>query len=363
DHAAGYLPLIFSASALVEDGTFEELLRHSRDFAAALGERLRDRVYDEVVPRLAQAIGQAYAKAHRRSLSDADLPHVHEMAMRVLFRLLFISYAEDKGLLPYETSGEYRRHALKTRARNFADRLNEGRLAFDEHATDLWSDVLQLFDAIDHGNTDWGVPQYNGGLFASDEERSAIGADIARLSLTNAEFGPALAALLVDRASEDDIYGPVDFRALSVREFGTIYEGLLESSLALARVDLTLDAKGNYVPARKGQLVRVREGSVYLQNASGARKATGSYFTKQFAVERLLEKALDPALDEHLDRVKALLEAGSAADAARLFFQFRTADLAMGSAHFLVAAIDHIEARMTRFLAENPLPNVQAELE
>src|SRR5690606_40551576 len=66
--------------------------------------------------------------------------------------------------------------------------------------------------------------------------------------------------------------------------FRSIYEGLLESSLALARVDLTLDAKGNYVPARKGQLVRVREGSVYLQNASGARKATGSYFTKQFAV-------------------------------------------------------------------------------
>jgi hypothetical protein len=363
DHAAGYLPLIFSASALVEDGTFEELLRHSRDFAAALGERLRDRVYDEVVPRLAQAIGQAYAKAHRRSLSDADLPHVHEMAMRVLFRLLFISYAEDKGLLPYETSGEYRRHALKTRARSFADRLNEGWLAFDEHATDLWSDVLHLFDAIDHGNTDWGVPPYNGGLFASDPERSPVGADIARLSLTNAEFGPALAALLVDRTSEDDIYGPVDFRALSVREFGTIYEGLLESSLALARTDLTIDRKGRYVPAKRNEPVRVPAGMVYLQNESGARKATGSYFTKQFAVERLLERSLDPALDDHLARIRALIKNGELADAARMFFTFRCADLAMGSGHFLVAAIDHIEARMTRLLAEHPLPNVQAELD
>ena len=34
---------------------------------------------------------------------------------------------------------------------------------------------------------------------------------------------------------------PVDFRSLKVREFRTIYEGLLESSLSLAETDLTFD--------------------------------------------------------------------------------------------------------------------------
>ena len=34
----------------------------------------------------------------------------------------------------------------------------------------------------------------------------------------------------------------------------------------------------------------------------------------------------------------------------------------MGSAHFLVAAVDRIEARFSAFLAHNPLPEVAVEL-
>jgi hypothetical protein len=95
------------------------------------------------------------------------------------------------------------------------------------------------------------------------------------LRLTDAEFRPALAALLVDTGDSDDVVGPVDFRSLSVREFGTIYEGLLESELSVAPTDLTVDAKGTYVPARARQKVEVRAGAVYLHNRSGSRKATG----------------------------------------------------------------------------------------
>ena len=43
---------------------------------------------------------------------------------------------------------------------------------------------------------------------------------------------------LIDETPEGE--GPVDFRALSVREFGTIYEGLLESRLAIAQDDLAV---------------------------------------------------------------------------------------------------------------------------
>ena len=35
------------------------------------------------------------------------------MAMMVLFRLLFIAYAEDKDLLPYKHNGLYRSRSLK----------------------------------------------------------------------------------------------------------------------------------------------------------------------------------------------------------------------------------------------------------
>ena len=44
------------------------------------------------------------------------------------------------------------------------------------------------------------------------------------------------------------------------------------------------------------------------------------------------------------------------------FFDLRIADLAMGSAHFLVAAIDRIEAKFTAFLTEEQIPAVSDEL-
>ena len=48
--------------------------------------------------------------------------------------------------------------------------------------------------------------------------------------------------------------------------------------------------------------------------------------------------------------------------AAECFFDFRVADIAMGSAHFLVAAIDRMEKRMADYLASRPLPSVRREL-
>ncbi|MCL4286070.1 MAG: hypothetical protein KJ006_00300, partial [Thermoleophilia bacterium] len=82
-----------------------------------------------------------------------------------------------------------------------------------------------------------------------------------------------------------------------------------------------------------------------------------------FAVEHLLDHALEPALDAHLERLAALMDAGDEAGAGNAFFDFRCADIAMGSAHFLVAAVDRIEARLSSFLVERPVPAVTAELE
>ena len=156
----------------------------------------------------------------------------------------------------------------------------------------------------------------------------------------------------------EGVPGPVDFRSLGVREFGTIYEGLLESELALADTDLALNKQGAYVPARKRDSVAVSQGEVYLHNRSGARKSSGSYYTKQFAVEHLLDGSLQPALEDHFARLGELEDA----DAAEAFFDFRVADIAMGSGHFLIAAIDRVEKGMADFLAQRNLPGVRREL-
>jgi hypothetical protein len=357
--SAGYLPLLFGAEALLPDGSFERVLERSRNYATDLSKRLRGRVYTDVVPGLATAIARRAGAA--RALTEHDLRFLYEQTLFILFRLVFIAYAEDKGLLPYATNDDYRQRALKTRAQRLADRRNAGDLAFDPNATDLWSETQQLFRAVDQGNSEWGVPAYDGGLFSANLDVSAVGAAIDRLELSNAEFGPPLSSLLVD-VGEEKAFGAIDFRSLSVREFGTIYEGLLESSLSIAQGELATDRAGTYLPAKAGDEVKVLAGEVYLHNQSGARKASGSYFTKEFAVEHLLDHALEPALDDHIARLTSLVESGDDTAAADAFFDFRVADIAMGSGHFLINAVDHIEARLTSFLTEHPLPAVNGEL-
>jgi hypothetical protein len=366
---AGYLDLLFSSDALSENGTVSQIQQASSIYTSDLSERLRERVYKQVVPRLAVAIADRGG-----GTGEDDLGKHYRTALTILFRLMFVAYAEDSRLLPLNVYDEYTRNSLKTIARDLSGTINRGHeLGFDNPLTEeveeskstqtlLWAQCKALFKAVREGEDSWGVPAYDGGLFSDDPRINPVGGIIERLSLTNAEFGPALTALMVDRSPDGDI-GPIDFRSLSVREFGTIYEGLLESELSVADGPLTVNSDGVYLPAREGDSVIVEAGEVYLHNQSGVRKSTGSYFTKPFAVEHLISHSVDPTLKEHLERVKARLDEGKEADATEMLFDFRVADIAMGSGHFLTAVVDRLEARYTNFLAEHPISRVSKELD
>ena len=358
---AGYLPLLLSAESLMDGGPFEQLLEESNDFAIDLGTRLRSRVYDDAVPYLAQAL----INKHEGGDDPEALASLYNQTLLVLFRLMFVAYAEDRDLLPLRTNGLYRQRSLKHLARDLADGANKhgwDEVVFDENATDLWDNVRALWTAVDKGRKEWGVPPYNGGMFSTDPDVSPEGAGLASLTLSNADIGPALLGLLVDEIN-DDVYAPVDFASLDVREFGTIYEGLLESNLAVAPCDLAVGKDDSWKPAGPKDEVWVEEGAVYLHNKSGARKASGSYFTKPFAVNHLLDHALEAALDSHVERLRTLLSDEDELAASEAFFDFRCVDLSMGSGHFLVAAVDRIERRLSEFLTEYRLSGVLDELD
>jgi hypothetical protein len=366
DAHAGYLALLASADALLPDGTFAQILETSKRFAADLAAGLRDRVYEHVMPELCVGLFRAQ---RLRNPSREKLQETLDMALLTLFRLLFVAYAEDKELLPYNTSETYREHSLKHIAQRLANEASEG----VEYGSEdfYWTEVVQLWKAIEKGNPPWKVPAYNGGLFASGEDASRAGGQLTGVSLPDRIFAPALGALLLEKTAED-VLGPVDFRALGVREFGTIYEGLLEQELSVAKQDLAVDANGAYVPAGQGRRrgrgrradsedIVVHAGEPYLHDKSGARKASGAYYTKDFAVEHLLERALEPALADHFARLDAIYDDREKADR---FFDFHVADIAMGSGHFLVAAVDHLERGLSNYLAnKRQLPGVRDELE
>ena len=361
ESTAGFLSLIFSSEALAENGSCYEILKSSAQYAVGLSERLRDNVYGEIVPRLALSVASQFPKLG--VVLDRDgLNLAYQITLRIFFRMLFQAYADDRKLLPFGENADYSRNAIKGFAKKFVE---EDDIEFDYESTSYWDDLIQVWHAIDTGSKRFGIPAYNGGLFSSDEELQPEGALIEKLRITDDVMGPVLRALLIDTGDDGNL-GPIDFRSLSVREFGTIYEGLLESNLGVADTDLVLDDNDTWVPATKGVKLEpgrsAKKGTVYFHDTSGARKGTGSYFTPSFVVDHLLERSLDPALDGHLERVKLELEKGDQVGAADLFFDFKVADLAMGSAHFLTAAIDHIEQRMASFLDAHPIPGVTNEL-
>ena len=91
--------------------------------------------------RLAEGLAKA------RGIKDPtaqDLGETYQMAMRVLFRLLFIAYGEDKDLLPYRFNGLYQKRSLKAKAREL---LNIEPDQFDESDW-WWVEVQNLFKAV-----------------------------------------------------------------------------------------------------------------------------------------------------------------------------------------------------------------------
>jgi len=351
---AALLTLIFSADALDADGSAQQILDGSGKYAADLGTRLRDRVYEGVVPRVALAIADQLS-ALGLALDAQGLQMAYRLTMRVLFRLLFQAYGEATELLPAGRNDHYDANSLQA----FITReIGTGPDQFSTESAAIWSDLTQVWEVIFHGNSRWEVPAYGGSLFDPTTEEGAL---LSRVKLPDSVIGPALQELLSEE-TVDQTWGPVDFRSLQVREFGTIYEGLLESSLSLAEQNLTVDRNGAYVPAKDGDEVVASAGRPYFHSASGERKATGSYYTPKIVVDHLIERSVEPALKAHLDRIKTLMDEGKERQAADAFFDFRVADLAMGSAHFLVAAVDKIERGMRDFLTATEVPGVRAEL-
>jgi hypothetical protein len=274
-----------------------------------------------VVPDLARGL---LAARGPNGLGAGDLAETYRLTLTVLFRLLFLLYAADKGLLPRSRNGPSVR-SLRAQVQGPHAHPSPG------VGSALWAELCEVLRTLEEGGP----------------EGAGVTTGLAGLALPDRVVAPLLRELVITI--------PEGFRGLSVRDFGALYERLLESELSVAAVALTVDERGLYRPCRDGEKPLVEKGQVYVHDRSGARKATGTYFTPELAVAHLLDRALEPALAEHFARLDALRD-----DAAgERLFDFRVADLAMGSGHFLLGAVDRLERGFRQYLARRPLPGAR----
>ncbi|MFH1881650.1 MAG: hypothetical protein ABIL62_02925 [Planctomycetota bacterium] len=113
--------------------------------------------------------------------TEEERSEIFESAVKLIYRCLFLFYAESRRLLPSdpEKADLYRRHSIQTlcgEARKF--RWGERR---DTDQYDLWKHLKGLINAVNDGDPEYGIMGYNGGLFDDEEERFWVNINCAMI--------------------------------------------------------------------------------------------------------------------------------------------------------------------------------------
>ena len=164
-----------------EPGTLslDSLLKESAAYARGVSESLKGQVYD-ALKELAQ--GFLDYPGNALQTDSATLKQIYDHSLIVLYRLLFILYAEARELLPLRESAAYRdEYSLDVIKREIGRRKTTGAVLLTTTAR-YWPRLKDLFGIINVGSPPLKVATFNGGLF-DPEKRRAEFARIAALGV------------------------------------------------------------------------------------------------------------------------------------------------------------------------------------
>lgn len=287
--AAGLLALL-SAGALTRSGSggssaVDLLIEASDRHGVAVCRSLRDGVLEAS----AHVVGALVARRSAQSLDQA-----FEQALTVVYRILFLLFAEARRLVPlwhpvYRDS--YTIESLSHRA-----------LARASHG--LWDGIRAISRLAQAGCRvgDLRVSAFNGRLFAPVwtplVERRDLDDEAARRAVIALSTRPAREGASRERIAYGD---------LGVEQLGAVYETVLD-----------------YRPT-VDPVAGTRRGSarISLRPGSGARKSTSTFYTPQEIARYLIRRTLEPLVREA---------------SPEQILEIKVLDPAMGSGAFLVGA-------------------------
>ncbi|QCD59661.1 Eco57I restriction-modification methylase domain-containing protein [Streptomyces hawaiiensis] len=413
-------------------GLLKASVAAGEDVTEALGVQVR-----QAVELLVDAIGRADVRAVEHGApglhaSGVSAGEVYRGAVAVMMRVVFLLFAEERGLLPADNevyarsySARFLRDELKARA----DEEGETSL---EHTTSAWHRLIALFHAVhggvDHPGSGFHLPAYDGSIFDPDKypwlERTTPLLPIDDRTVLH--MLQAVQEVRVGKGKDREVR-TLSFRALDVEQIGYVYEGLLsfdgrratehmvgligpeglEHEVTLRELEALAAKAGGSVktlatsihekwkdpkpPATAGQLEKklaplgtedaaearrrlnavtkdpalterllpfvgilrddlrglptvIPNGALYVTESS-LRKNTGTHYTPRFLAEEVVLHALEPLVYE-----PGPLQTADTGEwrlkSADQILDLKVADIAMGSAAFLVAACRYLGDRL-----------------
>lgn len=303
-------------------------------------DQLRDGVQDAIV-----ALGRGFlAYPTNRSLRDKlaagtlDAQDYYRQLLRLVYRLIFLFVAEDRGLLLEPDAEEkarerYMRFYSTARLREFAGKRRGTRHADLYHALRLVMEKL----GDEAGCPELALTARGGFLFSGRATPDLKSAEIANYDLLDAIRALAIAR---DRSARR----VVDYKNLGSEELGSVYESLLE-------LHPILNADAARAQADVARAGASNAGAFELKTASGnERKTTGSFYTPTSLINVLLDSALDPVLEQ----------ATRSANPEQAILGLKVCDGAAGSGHILIAAARRTAKRLATIRTGDDEPAPEA---
>lgn len=215
------------------------------------------------------------------------------ISQKLLDRMLFIAFAENRGLLPRRT----------LHSRIFAQPIA---------GVTVWKVIQILFTAIDKGDPEFNIPEYNGGLFAPDAE------------LENLKISDDLLKkfkILYDYDFDNDIGTPV---------LGHIFE---QSIADLDEIYATVSEEQELQSTTK------------TTGTAGKRKQDGIVYTPEFITDYIIQHTLGGYLKQKKDNITDEKDSAAYWLAYRsILANTRVLDPACGSGAFLIGAFNYLKA-------------------
>lgn len=330
-----------------DDCLLERYYQDGLDSHSRVRERLR-----VGVERALRTLGNGFLQ-HRSSnalrqriavdgLSALSAEEYYRQLLRLVYRLLFLMVAEERGLLAGGTDQEQRLYGIYERYYSVSQlRARADRQITDDGHRDLWEGLKQTFLIFrtDKNASAFGMQALDGELFSD----SAC-ADLESAACANYTLLRAMRDLSTfwdegettgrrgRRQTRSGVRRRVNYAAIDVEEFGSVYESLLEF-----QPKFTINSRPNF------DLVTGSE-----------RKQTGSYYTPPELVNELIESALVPVMHERM------ASARSDHDKASALLSLKVCDPAAGSGHFLLAAARRIATEVARLRTGEAEPTPEA---
>ncbi len=254
-------------------------------------------------------------KNNNLELNDDTLKEIRKPIFILLYRLIFILYAEDREIFPIENPIYHKEFSLKWIKEEW---FLKGRTNYPEYG--VQKRLQNLFKLIEHGSHAFSYPEeeftmrsYYGRIFDS-----VINSKLDSWKISNKALIETLKLLTTTKDRQEN-YFFLDYAALDTRHLGAVYEHLLE-------VELKTDPK---------------TGIVKLPDAT-ERKKSGSFYTPKPIVDYIVQNSIGPLID------KIINENPNTQTQVEKILELKILDPAMGSGHFLVGAVEYIAKRLSK---------------